>query len=212
MIYQTDIPADFQDRFSSIFCRFLQGVEANISLIPPLAEAYDRLFYGRLVRSELRLADLRKNASLLHVGSGPRPMTAMKLAAAGHEIVGLEMDEKARRKSRTIIEREGYGDRIEIISGDGREIEIDDFEAIWLSLHVKGKESLIRRYIQGSHTDLKIIYRNPAGFLTGFYDQLPPEIFAEENNMKEDNLKKGPVIMGKQSCLLNIEANAEVSQ
>ncbi len=72
MIYQTDIPAALQNRCSSIFCRFLQGVEADISLIPPLAGAYDRLFYGNLVRSELRLTDLREKSSLLHVGSGRR--------------------------------------------------------------------------------------------------------------------------------------------
>jgi len=195
----SNLSNNIQDIISSRICRGLQRIEEIGNLAPGFGEVYDRVFYHRLLQAELELAGLKPGDRVLHIGCGPRPMTAFYLARRGLKVTGIERDSRALKKAVLAVEQAGLTDRIKLNQGNGMSGEFSHFKAIWLSLHVNEKTGIIKRIIKTVPRETTVIYRNPAGFLGLFYPGEKPENFS---NIREHRYTRK--ILGKKSVLLKL--------
>jgi len=150
------------------------------------------------MEAELSLTNLESGSKILHIGTGPRPMTAIFLAKKGFYVDGLEIDDQARLKSQELIENEGLASRINISSGNGENFDYTKYDAIWLSLHVEPKKHILNKILNEANKGTKIIYRNPASWLTKFYQPVCPK------KLSGGNCKTTGIIKSKKSCLIKV--------
>ncbi|MCC3144369.1 hypothetical protein LJ207_03425 [Halanaerobium sp. Z-7514] len=191
--------SNFKESFHNKACKALQKLEASFNKINYTGYLYDKFFYNRLIAAELELAELKRGSKILHIGSGPRPMTAVYLARQGYFVDGLEIDPEARQSSCSYLNELEVKDKIEILAGNGKEIDYSKYAAIWLSLHVKTKKELLQEISKKALSGTKIIYRNPASWLLAFYDEICPRSFTNINHCRET-----PLIKAKRSCVLEV--------
>ncbi|ADQ15461.1 class I SAM-dependent methyltransferase [Halanaerobium hydrogeniformans] len=196
-----NIISNFKENFHKKACNALQKLEASFNKISYTGELYDKFFYNRLIASELELSELKKGSKILHIGSGPRPMTAVYLARKGYFVDGVEIDPEAIKTSKKYLKDLKVDNKINILAGNGKEeINYLKYDAVWISLHVKSKKNILKKLIKESRSGTKIIYRNPASWLCKFYDYICPRSFS-----KIEKCKTTKIIKAKKSCLLEVE-------
>lgn len=183
---------------SNKICSLLQKIEAAFNIFSLPGKFYDELFYYELMESELSLTNLESESKILHIGTGPRPMTAIFLAERGFYIEGLEIDDQARIKSQKLIKDKGLTSRINIFSGNGDKVDYTKYDAIWLSLHVEPKRHILNKILNEATQGTKIVYRNPASWLTKFYQPVCPL------KLSGGDCKTTGIIKAKKSCLIEV--------
>lgn len=185
-------------RRSNNICSILQKIEATFNIFRLPGRLYDELFYHKLMKAELALTKLDTEGKILHIGTGPRPMTAIFLAEKGFYVDGLEIDGEARRKSQKLIKKEGLSSRIKIFSGNGEKVDYSKYDAIWLSLHVEPKRHILNKILNEANKGTKVIYRNPAGWLAKIYQPVCPL------ELTGGQCKTTGIIKSKKSCLIEV--------
>lgn len=179
-------------------CLLLQKIEAAFNIFRLPGKLYDKVFYNKLLEAELSLTDLEPGSKILHIGTGPRPMTAIFLAERGFYVDGVEIEDQARLKSQELIKDQGLNSRINIFSGNGYKVDYSKYEAIWISLHVEPKRYILNKILNEANIGAKIIYRNPASWLTKFYQPVCPQ------KLSGGNCKTTGIIKSKKSCLVEV--------
>lgn len=136
---------------------------------------YHRLFYHRMIAREAQLVGLQPGERVLHIGGGCFPFTAIYLALRGHKVQAIDVDTRAVRKARTVVEKWGLREHIEVLEADGLDVSGEGFDVVWISLHVHPKEEIIKKLLSTLPSSGRIIYRNPRGVLRRFYPVVKPE-------------------------------------
>ncbi|MEJ6952479.1 class I SAM-dependent methyltransferase [Natronospora cellulosivora (SeqCode)] len=175
-----------------LFLRIVQSFEYLGSSWPLFGNMYRKLFYNSLMERETAMADLKEGLNILHIGSGPLPMTAIFLAENGYSVTGIDNNQKAIKASNKLIDRLSLNDKIEIKNMDGKEVDISKYDAIWLSLHIVPKEDVIKDLLKSLKPGQKIIFRNPRSYLSIVYPRVQEEeirkIVDNINNLEFENL------------------------
>jgi hypothetical protein len=132
------------------------------------ARLYFNLFYRTMLDGELFLAGLKPGASVLHIGGGAYPYTALFLAQKRYRVYACDCDKTAVAISREIVAKNGLTDQISILHESGCTIDSSGYDAIWVSRTVRPKE----RIIEQSWASLKnggiIVYRKLPAWLPLF--------------------------------------------
>lgn len=136
-----------------------------------LGKWYRDRFYHRLVERELKAASLKPGATVLHIGCGPLPMTALYLAEMGFRVEAIDYDPAAVRSARQVVQRQWIDERIRVWEADGRDVDCSPFDAVWVSLVVDDKRTIVDRALKSGAC---VLYRNYRGPLTLLYPRLAP--------------------------------------
>lgn len=176
----------------------LQRLEYATAFRPRLRRLYGEWFYRRLVAREIDLAGIAPGSRVLHIGCGPAPHTACFLASAGMRVTAVDRDAEAIKTAARILERSGDTEKIELLHRNGIDIDLEGFQAVWLSLHIEPKEELIRKLYSRMSPGTVIIYRNPRGWLRLFY-QTNNSWFAQTT--RKNIFSKASVLIHKPSSI-----------
>ncbi len=183
---------------TKIILSFLKKLESLGKSSKSFASFYDRLFYAKLITNEIEIADLEKDDKIVHIGSGPFPITAISLAREGYQITGVDVDEIALKKAEDLTEKLNLCNKINFKLATAEEIDFTKFDVVWMSLHVIPKAETINEIIKKLSPGQKLIYRNPRGLLTFLYDKVE----AEEITDNDFIIKRQP--LGKESVLIKL--------
>ncbi len=139
---------------------------------------YERLFYRRTLARELRLADLRPGASILNIGCGPFPYTALFLAEQGFQVEAVDCDAEAVTAARSLLKRRGFDHAIRITHRDASQDGNMQrrFDAVWISLNVHPKHEVLQRALNSLNDDGRLIVRELPLWMSGFF---PPQVRTE---------------------------------
>ncbi len=130
---------------------------------------YNRLFYHRLVHSEVAAAQLKPGSRVLHIGCGPMPFTSFELAQAGAVVTAVDIDPRAVEKARQAAVSAGLASEITVLLMDGMDVDPRQYDGIWVSLHVSPKDELIPNLLRKMSDESVLVYRNPRGWLRLWY-------------------------------------------
>ncbi|WP_408954693.1 nicotianamine synthase family protein [Natroniella sp. ANB-PHB2] len=157
---------------------------------------YCNLFYKKMIERELELAELNQTGRILHIGSGPLPLTAIILAENGYDVTGIDNDPKAITVAQDLITELGLDSKIDFKLIEGMEVEVSDFDLILFSLHVIPKKEIVKEVLCQLQEGQRLIYRNPNGLLELLYPKLEP---AEVTELPTGEVKQS---FGKQSVVI----------
>lgn len=167
---------------------------------------YAGLFYEDMLNQEFAMADLHAGASVLHIGCGAYPYTALYLAKKGCYVDACDCNEEAVDKAQALIEKEGYSSSIKLLAKNGLHLDCANYDAIWLSLNICPKEKLIFQALKTMSPAGKLIYRNNPQWLEKALFK------ASQVHLKHDRslqIKKIVSNLGAESILIRNEPYSE---
>lgn len=150
------------ERLDRVSCRF--------------GNLYRRLFYEDVVERELDLVDLDADTTVLQVGCGPLPMTAIALAERGYDVVAVDNDPDAVAAARRAVRNRQLDGEIDLLVSDGRTIDTGQFDVVWMAFHVCPKRKLVTETVSDLRAGQTLVYRRPRGWARSLFpDGEPPD-------------------------------------
>ncbi|NLM11761.1 MAG: hypothetical protein GX213_13495 [Clostridiaceae bacterium] len=128
------------------------------------------LYYKKLVKKEVALANIKSTDKVLCIGGGPCPFSGILL----HEYTGapvtiIDKDARCVCVSRELIKKLGYDNAIKIILSDGNDIAPKDFSVIHMAAQVSPLDKVFLHLKQGCCFGARILVRLPKHRLSKFY-------------------------------------------
>ncbi|OWZ83527.1 SAM-dependent methyltransferase [Natranaerobius trueperi] len=119
-------------------------------------------FYSNVVKKEVELAEIDSNDTVLNIGCGAIPCTAIHVAKlSGANVIALDRDEEAVRRARHSLNKFGLDDKIKIIYADGSLNIPNDFTVAMVALQVDKKEEVLKNLQQKAKPGARAIFRQP---------------------------------------------------
>jgi hypothetical protein len=166
------------------YCRWETEVEnyfAHELLTKPQTKVEDYLLYerfSRLLTKELALIENVDYQSILFIGSGPFPITAILLHKfTGKQIDCLELNEESANISRKVLKRLGLADSIKVHVGNGSTYDLSRFDIVLVALLAKPKADILANIYQCTKTSARVLCRTSEGMRTLLYESTQKEAF-----------------------------------
>ncbi len=153
--------------------RITSSWEKLASRSPALTELYS-LPYRTVVQREIALAGISRGETILHVGCGAVPFTAIHaVRLAGVRAVALDCDPDAVRAARACTGRLDLNQTIEVILSNAAVDVPGDFDAAIVALQAEPKEQILRNLLTAGPPDVRVVFRAPSPHFSRQYDPLP---------------------------------------
>ncbi len=165
----------------SPFFNISQKLESIASKHWAIAYVYFRMFYKKKLEREMSMAKLNPGDSVLHIGCGPCPYSAIFLAQKGIKVKALDFNLEAVLKARNLVKNRKLEDNIHIGYEDGKNTDCTQFDAIWISLNIHPKEKIIKQNFSSIKDGGVIIYRNVPKWLSSYFITVPPDTWSPNN-------------------------------
>ena len=139
-------------------------------------------YYHHMIMDETAMTHITAETSVLHIGCGSIPNTAVTLAKEiGVFVTALDNDEVAVKKARMYIQQANLQDNITIELGDGMNYPLQDFDLIIISLGVEPIEKVLGNISVSAKPGTRVIYRKTR---YGGKKFCPPTSFSIEDQVK----------------------------
>ena len=117
-------------------------------------------YYRHMILDETAMADITSGESVLHIGCGSIPNTAVTLAKEiGVFVKALDNDSVAVDKARSYIQQRNLQDKINIELADGMKYSPQDYDIIIISLGVEPISKVLTNISISAKPGTQIIYR-----------------------------------------------------
>jgi hypothetical protein len=169
---------DLQKKKVSILKRllcFIKDIEKTGNKNYLFGKIYHKIFYTSMINKEIKLGNISENSKVLHIGSGPFPMTAIQLIEKNIKIDCVDNDLNAIECSKVLLKKIPNNHLVQIIHCDGKNIDYSKYDVIILSLHVTPKDIIIKNILNSVESGTAIVYRNPRSWLNKFYPKYYPK-------------------------------------
>lgn len=138
------------------------------------------LYYKKLVKEEVSLANINSSDNVLCIGGGPCPFSGILLHEyTGAHVTIIDNDYSCVRTSKALIEKMGYADDITILYSDGSDISPEDYSVIHMAVQINPMEQVFTHLKEGCSLGAKILVRLPKKTLTNLYSINDREMFED---------------------------------
>ena len=142
----------------------------------PFLTRFLRMYYTNIVANEIALGKIRCDDRVLCIGGGPLPFTALEIAdKTGAEVEIIDNDMYAVEAAKKLIKRLNMSDKINVVYGDGREIDTSKFSVVHVALQAKPHDSILKNVWKKSGDGTRILLRRPHDNLEMLYSELSEE-------------------------------------
>jgi len=122
--------------------------------------AFYNKYIGCEYKSEYETFGLSKGSKVLHIGCGPYPLTMVELATMlDIQIVGIDVNGKAVRQARDLINKRSLENKITIEQADGATYPVESFDVIIVSSCSSPKIKILHHLFATAKTNAIIIVR-----------------------------------------------------
>ncbi len=168
-------------RINDSYCRWETIHESHFAeaLLRDEAKVEDYLLYDRfkdLVKNELELMEEHPFGTVLFIGSGPFPITAIFLHMyTGKVIDCLEIDQGAANISNSILAKIGLQDKIRMHVGNGCSYDLSQYDVILNALLAKPKVGILQN-IRKTNKNARLLCRTSYGLRKLVYEPTPVNV------------------------------------
>ncbi|NLP35956.1 MAG: hypothetical protein GX359_12355 [Clostridiales bacterium] len=128
------------------------------------------LYYRRLVKNEVALANIQATDKVLCIGGGPCPFSGILLHEyTGAHVTIIDNDDCCVCIARELIKKVGYTDSIDVLHSDGNNFSPKDYSVIHMAVQVSPMEKVFCHLKQGCRYGAKILVRLPKKTLSNLY-------------------------------------------
>lgn len=136
-------------------------VERLVGAYPKLYSLL-RVYYRRLVEQEVNLGAISGDDSVLCIGAGPCPVTAVEIAVrSGATVVAVDNDSQAVASARKVIQALGMAERVKVELADGRAIDAEDYSVVHIAGQVQPRERVLHTVLQRLNPGARVLVRCP---------------------------------------------------
>ncbi|MBU5438981.1 hypothetical protein KQI42_13215 [Tissierella sp. MSJ-40] len=137
-------------------------------------------YYRKIVKDEVKLAEMTNKDKVLCIGGGSIPCTALQIAnLTGAEVHVIDIDRKAVNNAKNIIRKMGLGNKIYVTEAKGEDIDVGSYNVIHIALQVTPKERVVEHIWSKSTEGTRIVVRLPKKSLKCFYSNLSDEFLSQ---------------------------------
>ena len=151
-------------------------IQKNVAKLEKLCAKNNFLFslyalpYRGVLNREIKLAKITETDTVLNVGCGAMPFTAIYIAQkTGARVIAMDKDIEAINKAKLLVEFLGLSSLIKVIHGDGVDIKELDYNKIVVALQVWPKEEVIANLLENSKFGVEMLVRYPRRFFIKYY-------------------------------------------
>lgn len=159
-----NIAVDFY--FEEIFSQSILKGEKMIELMHvsnPLFHPYLERF-DTLTRNEVNLLQASSQDTILFIGSGAFPITAIQyVKQTGCTVHCVEKLAERAEIAQKVVNALGMGNQIKMLVTEGQKIDCSPYDAIVVGVLAIPKEEIIQNIIQSAREDARIICRTTIG-------------------------------------------------
>lgn len=153
--------------------------------------------YRKILSNEIKLADINQDDSVLNIGCGGMPFTAIFLnKMTNARIIAIDHDEEAVKKASNIVKKLSLNN-IVVIHSKGQNIQNIRFTKALIALQAEPKIKILENLIRISPKGAKLIFRQPRNIFKGNYDYL--------DDKKADDFIKQKMITFNKSLLFIVK-------
>lgn len=128
------------------------------------------LYYKKLIREEIALADIKSTDRILCIGGGPCPFSGILLHEyTGAHVTIVDNDYCCVCIARQLISKLGYTESIEVLYGDGNDISPKDYTVIHMAVQVNPIQQVFCSLKRKCPYGARILVRVPKKGLKKFY-------------------------------------------
>ncbi len=168
----------------SPFFTLSQKLERLVIRWRPLFAVYYRMFYRGMLKRELKMARLQPGASVLHIGSGPCPYTAMYLARNGLQVDAVDSHPEATLKGEALVNHYRLSHKINMLCTDGASVNGKKYDAVWVSLNVHPRDRVLENAFYCLEDGGSLIYRELPGWFSPLYRNSSSKKWGEKHSKK----------------------------
>lgn len=178
------IPSESRNLLNTLYCQWETTIENNFAgdILTGRCNSvseyhlYDRFY--RLVSKEVALMADRDFDRILFIGSGPFPITGILL----HQLTGkpvdcLERDEGAACVSRSVLEKLGLSNQVNILLGDGASFDVSGYDLVLNALLAKPKWRIMKNIRKTGKPACKVLCRTSFGLRQLLYESTPDHVW-----------------------------------
>lgn len=148
-------------------------LEKKISRIPFLVSLYSRP-YRQVIKNEIELARITATDTVLNIGCGAVPFTAIQVASlTGAKVLAMDKDKSAVERARSCLKQVGLEDRVEVIEGNGAVELPGGFDVAIVALQAEPKELILEILMSTVTAGGRLVFRRPSNVFRHSYDHLP---------------------------------------
>ncbi len=130
--------------------------------------------YNKVIRKEISLGEITGNDSVLNIGCGGIPYTALQIASAtGARVWAIDNNNEAVTTAQKCISTVKMEDRVTALHLDGRDNFPFPFNVAVVALQAEPKKEILENLLRQAEPGARIIFRNPRPKFRQQYDSLP---------------------------------------
>ena len=138
---------------------FWHIIDIISSIYPFFGDIYQR-HIGAHYREEAKNLDFSNIKSILHIGSGAFPITAIVLADLFNgRIVTIDKNPIAVKIAQNVIKKKNLAKRVEVLCGDGLSFDVSHFDVVIISSCSVPKEEILTHVFTKTKDTCTIIVR-----------------------------------------------------
>ncbi|AXR76814.1 class I SAM-dependent methyltransferase [Natrarchaeobaculum sulfurireducens] len=154
-------------------------LEKSGTTAPLLFDLYTRCYRG-VVGREIELAGVDRRDTVLNVGCGAMPFTAVLVAKlADADVYALDNDDSVPERARRNVAYANVADRVQIVTGDGRAADDaplphETVTTAFVAVQATPKAEIVDHLRALEDGPDRIVVRHPRGAVADEYGALPP--------------------------------------
>lgn len=161
----TYTPALQGTKEGDIMIRTLTTHFENLTTKSPLLHRLSVLYYGRLVRKEITLADIGSEDRVLFIGGGATPLSALLIAqATGAAVTAIDNDAVVIGRAGKYLKRFGKAP-VRLEHAEGAALALDGYTVIIVARQVVPSAEVLRHILNKSAHGVRILFRCDKGHL-----------------------------------------------
>jgi len=134
-----------------------------IDIVSSLSKFFGDMYKDRIgihYINEAQMYNINEDQSILHIGSGAYPITALVLAKLFKgRIVTIDKNPIVIKIAKRVIKKEHLSHRIEVLYGNGLTFDVSSFDVVIISSCSVPKEEILTHVFSHTNNHCKIIVR-----------------------------------------------------
>lgn len=182
--FMSKVPLDTLNLLNDSYCLWETEIEnqfAHQVLKNPdtrIEEYYLHERFNRLLSKEINLLNGNEYDSVIFIGSGPFPITAILFhQMTGKRVDCLELDEASAKTSKEVFERLGLSDNMKVHIGDGGIYDLGEYDIVLNALLAKPKFKIMQNVLRTGRDDCKVLCRTSDGLRQLLYESASEDVF-----------------------------------
>ena len=143
-------------------------------------------YYNKVVDREINFCGICSNDSVLCIGGGSVPCTAIEIAKkTGASVFVIDCDQAAVSNARKVIDRLNLQGKVNVELGNGEFFNLDRFSVVHVAKQVYPKDSVLKNIWNSAKNGTKIIVRNPKAGISSLYSVDGNEMLFNDFNVSK---------------------------